>query len=245
MKDIIKRFRIITVIVGLLGVGVVTHTIYRSVCAVHYVAYAFDHAISPEQQRNIRAQVALFENDGSYNPRTIVATISAFACVKSVSVQCCASHTAQISVEANGPIVRINGSHVLTEAKTIIPENSYALYVLNALPSLSMATALPDQCSDQMMSTVKSCVKDRIFERYTLSWVNEHELYFRDINDPSFSLLCDVVSLPTHTALLSYEQVKNSIKRRKAAPSHWVADLRFDDQIIVSRDQGGGYGKGV
>ena len=246
MKDTVKLFRIITIMIAVLGAGLLTNTIYRSICAVRYVTYAFDQTISPELQRDITAQVALFEHEGSYNPRTIISTITQqFSCVKSVSVHCRASHTAEIEITAHNPIVRINGTHVLTDAKTIISDNSYALYVVDALPSFSIAVALPDQCSDRMMSAVKQCIKDRIFERYTLSWVNEHELYFRDVHDPSFSLLCDTASLPTYRTLLSYEQLKNSIKSRKSPMNRWVADLRFDDQIIVSGDQGGRYGKGV
>ena len=246
MKDTIKLFRIITIVVAVLGSGIGAHKLYRSVCAVQYVTYAFDQMISPELQRDIRVQVALFENEGSYNPRTIISTISEqFPCVKSISVHCRASNTAEIEITAHDPIVRINGSHILTDAKTIILDRSYALYVVDSLPSFSMASALPERCSDRMMGAVKRCIKDRIFEQYTLSWVNEHELYFQDMHDPSFSLLCDAVSLPTHSTLISYEQLKNSIKNRKSAMNHWVADLRFDDQIIVSGDKGGRYGKGV
>ena len=246
MKDTIKRFRIIALIVLVLGSGIVVHTVYRSVCAVQYVTYAFDQTLSPELQREIVAQVALFENDGSYNPRTILETITQqFPCVQSVAVHCRASNTALVEVAAHDPMVRINGTHVLTDSKMIIPDRSYALYVIDALPSFSMAAVLPDECSDRMMDAVRSCIKDRIFEQYTLSWVNEHELYFHDMNDPSFSMLCDAVSLPTHSTLISYEQLKNSIKNRKSATNRWVADLRFDDQIIVSGDKGGRDGKGV
>lgn len=246
MKDTIKRFQILMIIGAVVGVGVSAHMLYRSVCAVRYVAYSFDPAISSEMQRDIKVQVALFESDGLYNPRTIIATITEqFPCVKSVSVHCQASNTAHIAVEAYDPIVRINNTHVLTEIKTIIPACSYALYAVNALPLFSMTGALPDHCSDRMMNAIKSCVKESVFDRYTLSWVNDHELYFKDIQDPSFSLLCDAASLPTHTMLVSYEQVKNSIKRRNSAMNRWVADLRFNDQIIVSGAKGGSYGKGV
>ncbi len=246
MKNTIKRFRIIALVFLVAGVSIGTHKLYRSICAVQYVTYAFDQILSCELQRDIREQVALFENEGSYNPRTIISIIcEQFPCVKSVAVHCQASNTATIEITAHDPIVRINGAHVLTDAKTIIPDRSYALYVVDSLPSFSMASALPERCSDRMMGAVRRCVEDRIFEQYTLSWVNEHELYFHDMRDPSFSLLCDAVSLPTHSTLISYEQLKDSIKNRKSAQNHWVADLRFDDQIIVSRDKGGRYGKGV
>lgn len=245
MKNNIKLFRIFVLVIAVLGAGALTQKLYYLVCALRYVSYTFSPTISPAQQQDIKAQVALFKHDGMYNPYCIIDTIKSFSCVKSVSVHCSASHTAHIIVEAYDPIVRINGTHVLTAAKTIIPDRSYAWYVLNNLPSLSMASVLPEHCSDRMMDAVRRCIKEQIFERYTLSWVNEHELYFRDINDPSFSLLCDAVSLPTHALLISCEQVKNSIKRDHSVPKSWVADLRFDDQIIVSRDKGGGYGKGV
>lgn len=244
MNNTIKKFQIIMLIGVVLSVGGAAHMVYRTVFAVRGFSYSFDTMISPEIQQIIKDQVSLFRHNDAYNPSTVIETISSFPCVRSVSLHCRASHTADVVVEAYDPIVCINTSHVLTLAKTIIPASSYALYVINRLPSMAMRSVLPEYCSDRMMSAMKQCINDRIFDRYTLSWVNEHELYFKDLDDPTFSVLCDASSLPTHAALLSYEQVKKNIQKRNSM-SRWVADLRFRDQIIVSRDQGGGYGKGV
>ncbi len=246
MKDTIKRFRITVFLICIVGAGVVFHKAYRSVFAVRYVTYSFDDTIAPETQQDIIAQVALFQNNGRYNPKTVIETITKqFACVKSVSVHCLACNAAEVTVTAHEPLIRINNDYVLTNAKTVVPYVSYAPYVLTSLSLLSMTDPVPYECSDAMMGAVKRCIKDRIFERYTLCWVNEHELRFGDLNDQSFSLICDSVSLPDCTKLVSYEKLKNSVKARGSSQKRWVADMRFDNQIIMSGDKGGRYGKGI
>ena len=246
MKDQVKVFRIIALLVCVVGSAIVFNSLYKSICAIRYVTYSFDHSIAPEMQQNIVTHVALFQHDGLYNPKSIIDTIQKhFACVKSISVHCIPHNAAEVTVTAHEPIVRINEKYVVTAAKTIVPDFSYASYILTSLSSLSIVSPVPQDCSENMMCAIRKCIKDRIFERYTLCWVGEHEIYLHDSHDPSFSLLCDVLSLPSPTKLVLYEQLKNNIKNKRSASKRWVADIRFDDQIIVSGDKGGRYGKGV
>jgi len=108
-----------------------------------------------------------------------------------------------------------------------------------------MAGEIPAECSARMMETIQRCMKEKIFDRYTLCWVNEHELYFGDMDDDSFSLLCDAASLPHTTSLALYDQVKQSAKSNVRMKKKWIADVRFENQIIVYGDRGEGYGKSI
>ncbi len=233
-------------LIGFFGSAVLINKVYSSICSVRYLVYSFDHTISPEAQRDIMAQVALFESNGLYNPKAIIDVITRnFDCVEMVGISCIPYNTAQINITAYEPLVRVNDRYVVTDHKTIIPDSSYASYVLTSLPSLSFTTPVPRNCSETMMHAIRMSIKNQIFERYTLCWVSEHELYLQDMSDPTISLLCDSVSFPSYTKLVSYERLKNSIKTKGSAHKRWVADMRFDDQIVVSGDKRGRYGKDV
>ncbi len=245
MKDQVKRLRIFILIVCGLGGVAALHRTWNSICAVHYVTYSFDSQLSPSAQETISQFVRFFEYQGEYNPTAIVAQLpQEFPCIKSISVRHLPYHVAQVAVAAHDPVIRINDDCVLTEKQTIISNSYYALFVINELPELSVAAPVPSTVSEQIMLAIKRCMKESVFEQYALSFVGEHEWYLCDKNDPSFTLVCDTETFPIQDRIATYQRVKKKIKNRVNAKK-WMADVRFDNQIILSMGKGGRHGKWV
>lgn len=247
MREPVSIFRISFYCACICVFVFVMSTVYRLFGTINYVTYSFDSCLSYELQRDITERVALCKYNDTYNPEAIIHSIkSYFLCAESVFIDRLPCHIAKITVTAHSPLVRINNKYVLTNAKTVVLDYAYDPYILSSLPLIFAHLPHSDISFDTMLCAVKGCIKDRIFERYTLYWFGEHELYLRDIHDPSFSLLCDAVSMPSNTKLAWCEQVKQNVMNRKLGSKQWVADVRFTDQIIVSGDKKRGeYGKNI
>ena len=246
MKNSRNFYRFIAFSLCILGATALFYKMCHSMCAIRYVTFAFDPQFSFNACEAIKKQVALAQSDEVYNPQTIVDEISYyFESVKSVTLQQLPHHTAHITIEAYEPIVRINIDQLLLENQSIINAGHYAEYKCALLYQMSVGSPVPTQVCPEIMAAIKRCVYEQLFDHYTFYITNESEWYLHDMKDPAFTLCCNALSLPIGLLHGSYDLLKKQAKKKGVQKAKWMADIRFHDQIILSMDKGGRYGKTI
>ncbi len=217
--------------------------IFHAVTAVRYVAFAFDSQLSVAACHAIEQWSSLFEVDGMYNvPAMLEHMALSFPVIKSVECTHFPPHVALIAITAFEPLVRINEDRLLIENQSLCAADYYAIYKNNSLQKITVAAPLASSVSASIMNAMKECLAEKIFDHYTVYLAHEHAWYLHDGEDALFTLCCDAASLPIDNLKTAYIRLKNEIKKRGPAQVKWIADMRFHDQIILSRDKGGRYG---
>lgn len=233
-------------LVGVLTVCLLLPIVYcnrllHTMTAIRYVTFSFDPQLSPMICQAIKQKVMFCEHNGIYNSSAIIDTISSFPVIKSMKLEQFPAHIARITLDAYDPIMCINDDRIVLENNFLLSADYYTVSKTSSLQKIRCAGPLPVQVSAPIMEAMKQCLSQKIFDYYTVYFVNEHEWYFSDIKDPSFTMCCTTSSLPINMIQIAYAKLKKQIQ--KESISHkWIADMRFGDQIILSMDKGGRYG---
>ncbi len=243
MKSHVKFYQMAVLSLCFLITFSLVRRLFYTVTAIRYITFSFDSQLSQTVCDAIKKQVTLFEMNGLYNPEAIIENIPhVFTMVKSLDIKQFPTHMALVTITAFDPIIRINDDRLLIENQSILSTDYYAVYKIESLQKINIAMPIPAYVSSSIMAAMKQCLAEKIFDHYTVYFVNEHEWYLGDTKDPLFTLCCDAASLPIDMVRMTYNRLKNQIKKRGPAKVKWVADVRFGDQIILSMDKGGRYG---
>jgi len=246
MKHNIKIIYISAIALSVVGVAATLHRICGNICEIRYISYSFDPQLSPQTRAAIEKQVALLECDGKYQPAVVMQELlRIFPDIKQVDIRSLPYNLAEITVHAPDPVARINNTQVLTQDCTIIPADFYACYTLNQLPHLQLSSRISHTVSQELMAAVKKSIKERLFDHFMVCMKDEQEWYLQDKQDPNFTICCNASCLPLGAIRQACDQLKKTIKQQKGAKLAWLADVRFDHQIVLSRYKGGRNGKGI
>lgn len=230
-------------------VGLALGLVYKvgsSVCSIRYVTFDFDERLSPMARSAIMHYVHECQSHGLYNAYAIVDEVPLyFSSVKSIAVQYLPLQTAHITIDGYDPLIRINDEQVLIENNAIITAANYGQFVLSNLYQLSLAGATPEKISSEITDSIKHAIHEKLFDHYTFHFANAQEWYLKDKEDPAFTLCCNSRSVPLGNIQKRYAQLKKEVLKKTDVKQKWMADVRFQNQIILSMSKGGHYGKGI
>ncbi len=228
------------------GGAATLHKICSKVCAIRYISYSFDPQLSANICADIEKQVALLECDGKYQVSVVMQDLlRIFPDIERIDIRSLPYNMAEISIVAPDPVIQINDSHVLTQNRAIISSDFYACYVLEHLPKVSVSSEISKEVSKEVMAAIQRSIKERLFDHFMVSMQDEQEWYLQDKKDPSFTICCNASCLPIGTVREVCDQLKETVKKNSTSKIAWVADVRFDHQIVLSRYKGGRNGKGI
>ena len=240
--DYIKKLSVTAVI---MISGMFFYKAFMDMSAIQYVSYHYDPQLSVTIRNAIEKQIALIEFDGFYQAETILKEIQRlFPHVASVSVRTLPYHAAEIEISGHSPVLKINDSFILTEQQSIIPKEYYACYAVDTLPDVQF-NLRQFAVSDEMMTAFHKAIKERLFDHFMVQVNREHEWHLLDKQDPAFTVCCNASSLPLGMLKETYRALKNRAQQKGSLKTAWMADLRFNQQIVLSRSKGGHNGKGI
>ncbi len=222
------------------GVAATLHKVCSKICAIRYISYSFDPQLSANICTDIEKQVAFLECDGQYQTSVVMQDLlRIFPDIKQIEIRSLPYNMAEISILAPDPVVQINDAHVLTENRTIISSDFYACYVLGHLPQVQVTSVISKTVSKEIMAAIKHSIKERLFDHFMVSMQDEQKWYLQDKKDPSFTICCNASCLPIGAIRDACDQLKETVKKNNTTKMAWVADVRFDHQIVLSRLQRG------
>lgn len=173
--------------------------------------------------------------------------ISQFPCVAAYELEKNASGDRVCTLEAAQPILTINNEWVLTHDGRLATVNSFNDCATHSLRNIIMPNF---SVSDALCAAIPK-LSPELFQSYNVIWINDQESLLCDRLQPNFSIRFNVDSVAQSSILQQCSVIKNDLESRgffastssKKKPQHWIADIRFKNQIVISRNvEGAGYG---
>lgn len=246
MNNHIKIARLAVISLGIIGIISLIHALFITVFAIRYITYDFDERLSRQARIAIVSYIESCCCEGRYNPAAILAELPEHCtCIKSVALLQLPHHTAQLRVISFDPIVTVNNDKMLIENNAVISAAYYADFVKNSLHKVTLANEVPAAFSVALTSSIREAIEEKLFDHYTFNIISHDQWHLQDKNDPAFTICCNAASMPHGALYQKYSQLKKKLRTKESMKAAWIADIRFNNQIIVAMSTRGHYGKGV
>jgi hypothetical protein len=152
-----------------------------------------------------------------------------------------------LSIKAAQPKLCINNQFVLSERKTYFDKAIFAPAALAALPVVDCRSLSPDGQLPAGLRGVGRWIDERVACQYSIVWYSDQAACLRDKQETNFVVLCSADSMPSDQTLSHCQALKQRLVEARSlkneSPMQWIADVRFNNQIIVySQKRGVPYG---
>lgn len=233
---------------ALIALVVVTSIIiiYNRLFLITHYELIVDSLLTNETQ--IAIEQHLQHSNWRRNPHELTKTLSdRFACIKKVSTQILPPSLLRITIEAEQPTLAVNNRYVITHSGKVIPDHSFLRHRVIMLPHIRMRTLSPD--APLLSNELKICLAHltpQLLTSYAITIESETTIWLNDMNTP-IDILTSVASMPDHTMIAQCNRVVQSLTPEEESPTtdtaeRWIADIRFNKQIIVSKKGGHNHG---
>lgn len=169
----------------------------------------------------------------------IVLVKKQFPVVDTLNLRYCSDGGIHLAVKAQKPFMLVDEKMVATIQGTFHPRIFFDESVLAPLPTIFVEGGV-EQCTDSAAFTtfIRECAAP-LCNRYTITWKDKHTVVLVDSNNKECSIFCRA-DMPIADALLAniqqlFDQIKGTIPGKK----QWIADARFEHQIILYEDKKG------
>ena len=189
---------------------------------------------------------------------------SQFPCIASYAIEKNASGDFSCALESAQPVLSINNAWVLTQDGRLAPSTDFSCLATQSLRNVIMPIAA---FTDTFRTSIQK-LSPELFQSYTVVWLNDQEALLCDRAQTNFSIRFNADSIPLSSIMQRCAVIKNDLEARgvfaslssKKKPQHqpsliqasqlgklwptgWIADIRFKNQIVLSRNlEGAGYG---
>jgi len=166
-----------------------------------------------------------------------------FSCIASITSELYAPGVVQVCVQAVKPVLSVNQSFVLSHAGDCFSKELFTPVSVKQLPDLTVR-AVGDNDISAGLRRASAVLSSSLFDTHAVVWESDHAAYLHDKQDPWFAIICSAESLPNDQMLSKCEQLKKDLSvKKRMSQDCWVADVRFDNQIVVySEKRGVAYG---
>lgn len=177
-------------------------------------------------------------------------TMSKFDWIVSIDVALLPYRKAMIELVAYEPLYRINNDYVVTVTGKLLPKNNFDSLLVSALGHINIVFSnnepvLSDACRQFILAIPSS-----LLDTYQCVWESDTRVRLYDKQQTHFVIVCHPLMMPNekmiqHCNALKGELVERCVFELPRAKT-WVADIRFEDQIVVSQEKGGNrYGANI
>jgi len=220
------------------GVNKICHFLLQA----SQVSFSFDPLLSTNQKEKIIFTVT---HAGLTNP-TIIAQLMKEKCpaINKIIVTRQPNHSWHIQVIAGAPRLIVNTEWVLNEQGMLVPRGHYTPQSITQLPHITMKTATAD--APLLSAEFKewlNALNPALFGRYDISWNHDFEIELVEKNNPAFALVSTCQHRLTEQTITLCDSIKKDIEQQKnnqSAMGLYKADIRFDNQVVVSGGPRGG-----
>ncbi len=154
--------------------------------------------------------------------------------IESISVRLSANKTNTLYLSATSLLCRINEQSVLLANGHIVPAIYYDEKTLQKIPRIKIQTYKNERSLPRLQNLI-SKLDYTVFDSFVVSYYHPNWVQFAPKETDYFSIVCtDGQSLDQKT-IHQCLQLKNNLEKKGKlhAGNHWIADVRFENQIIV------------
>ena len=173
-------------------------------------------------------------------PEILAAVIrEQFPFIQAVQLRLVPPGTLKLQCVTCAPICKLNQLSVLVPPQTVCPKAYYCDSVWENLPCIALDESLLKTYNPQVLVKLVDALNADIFNQFNVTVAADSTLVFEDKMQPRFSLVCRIDNVPSTTLCMHAQNMRALLDERKAfsakTNSTYVADLRFEKQIILSK----------
>ncbi|HEB41663.1 MAG TPA: hypothetical protein ENI08_01415 [Candidatus Dependentiae bacterium] len=208
-----------------------------SLFSINHFTYAIDSLITESVQQDIVNYVEQIPGKHSLSFQELAYKIEErFSFIEVVAIEHLAPDIAYIACNAQKPLSIINNSFVLTNQGCLYNKDIFLSLTTEQLPHITLPSLEKD--ITESLLTVMNTIDPIVFSQFTLSWINDTKIYLYDKEHKQFSIIFNKNQLPDKELLNHYAHIKQKLDEQGVfthTKKNYVADIRFKDQIVVSR----------
>ncbi len=208
-----------------------------SLFPINHFTYAIDSLITGSVQQDIVNYVEQLPEKYSLSFQKLAYKIQErFSFIEVVAIEHLAPDIAYIACNVQKPSSVINNSFVLTKQGCLYNKNIFLSLITEQLPHITLPSLKKD--ITESLLTVMNAIDPIVFSQFTLSWVNDTKIYLYDKEHKQFSIIFNKNQLPDKELLNHCTHIKQKLHEQDiftTTKKNYVADIRFKDQIVVSR----------
>lgn len=164
--------------------------------------------------------------------------------IDTISLQRTSFNTIHATIAPDVPLARIRNK-VITKHHRIIDDSVFAADLLEKIPTLHITfNMFADHILLPFLDQVESWVTPHLLN-YQIYWKDEYEVYLTEAQNTRFVILCNAQQIPTQALLDACASLKAMLDERGSfrgrTTTHWVADVRFEHQIVLYCQKGGSF----
>ena len=216
-----------------------------------------DSAFSKAQKAAISD---FFQNDQTFKTASLAVVAKRvherFFSIKKVSLVQDSSGSIMVKADSVRPLFRINDDLVLVDDGRLFKKALFDRTVLDSLNSIDVQS-IDHRCDGsvdmeqdelvgaflpQLLKTVRE-IPGTLFRKYHVSCCDKVCWSLEDKQQKKFLIFFNGMKMPDDTVIYSCNKIKGTLDARGVFTGRcahaWVADVRFEDQIILFRKIGG------
>ena len=242
-----KRGSLIVMFSITFGLGLVKHL--QRACTVSKNTIYFDTFLSSGMQEEIRT---FFESGfkDSINRADNRADLAQqakkrFFCIKDITWEHKSSHRAIMHIRARSPLYTLNKQSLFLEDGLVEAKSNFTEESTEHLYNLSVAF-LGDCVDETLCNNLLAQRLDNLFEHFSVTWVDASNIVLTDKSCSYFCLRTHAYCILDQSVIEECFQLRDELKTQaRPKATVWVADVRFDNQIILYGQRGNNEGKSI
>ncbi len=209
-----------------------------SIFSINHFTYAIDSLITESVQQDIVNYVEQIPGKHSLSFQELAYKIQEqFSFIEKTTIEHLAPDIVYIACNAQKPSSIINNSFVLTKQGCLYNKDIFLSLLTEQLPHITLFSLEKD--ITESLIRVMNAIDPIVFSQFTLSWVNDTKIYLYDKKQKQLSIIFNKNQLPDKELLNYYAHIKQKLGEQGVfahTKKNYVADIRFKDQIVMSRE---------
>lgn len=203
-----------------------------------YYSFSFD----PILAKDLTNSIAKYSNQNLKNnsPEILFKAIkNEFPVVNSISILRNSYTSIKIKVDAEIPNYKINDDLILTSQFQLLETNCFSQSYIDSLESISVQFDKSNKPLNIELEFIKfiSEFPKNLLTDFKINYNKKNEIFLTSKEDQQFLILTKYDKIPNSKIVEQCKRIKN--EKNIQSNKKFIADLRFNDQVMVSIIQGG------
>jgi len=158
----------------------------------------------------------------------------AFPCISAIRCQCNSNGEAFLHVQAVQPLIKLNDKQIVTALNDVVPLYYYVASEVQHLPHLRVAMQDCEKHLSQTVFDYMRCLDADDVKHMLLSWKDSNEIQIA-FDNQNVQLLCNAQTVPNRSIVTRCAEIAHEIHLKSPSVTSCIADVRFDNQIVISK----------
>jgi hypothetical protein len=161
-----------------------------------------------------------------------------YSSIASLSIAFLPHYTAQVTINALRPVLRVNDTHVITETYSVLPADIYKQHYRETVSRIH----IDDAKTVSAFTAARMCaclahLPETVVQDYEIVWRDETDVWLYHKHEKAIALRIHADCVIDQQEIMHGCQILHTVQERdirtKKKGILWVADMRFEKQIVA------------